>query len=676
MLLARMADSLETYLELVAELSEHDRLYYVEAQPRIADQDYDRLYRRLRDLEEAHPDWVVAWSPTRRVGHQPASAFPKVVREIPMLSLDNTYAEEELRAFHDRIGRALDGEPVAYVVEPKIDGLSVELVYKEGVLVLGATRGDGTTGEDVTGNLRTVRGVPLRLARPLDVTVRGEVYMTRADFARVNADRVAAGEAPFKNARNSAAGSLKLLDPRQVAARPLRAILYDAVAGEGLAKTHHAVLDLLGELGVPTSPHNVRCESWDALWRAVTEWEGRRDELPYDTDGVVVKVDSFLQRRALGTTSKFPRWAIAYKFPANQVVTTVQGLEVNIGRTGTVTPVAMLEPVELSGTTVKRASLHNWDQVARLGVGAGDRVLVHKAGEIIPQVLSVVEKHAEAPFAPPESCPSCGTDLVRDEGRVALRCPNSLGCRWQLAQSIQFFAGRGQMNIDGLGEKVTQSLIDVGLVRNVADLFALRQEQIEELERFAEQSARNLIEAIARAGRTASFSRLLAALGIPHVGGVASRAIAQRYRRMSDLLAVVDAGADEAVERISEVPGVGEVIARSLVDFLARSESREVLRLLAERGVDPVEPEVVTVAADGPLGGKTFVITGTLSAPRSEVQHRIESAGGKVTGSVSKGTDYLLAGDKTGQSKLTAAAKNGVTVIDEAELERLLSGGA
>jgi DNA ligase (NAD+) len=674
-----MGDSLETYLELVAELSEHDRLYYVEAQPRIADQDYDRLYRRLRDLEEAHPDWVVAWSPTRRVGHQPASAFPKVVREIPMLSLDNTYAEEELRAFHDRIARALDGEPVAYVVEPKIDGLSVELVYKEGILSLGATRGDGTTGEDVTGNLRTVRGVPLRLTRALDVTVRGEVYMTRADFARVNADRVAAGEAPFKNARNSAAGSLKLLDPRQVAARPLRAILYDAVAGEGLAKTHHAVLDLLTELGVPTSPHNVRCESWDDLWRAVTEWEGRRDELPYDTDGVVVKVDSFLQRRALGATSKFPRWAIAYKFPANQAVTIVKDIVPSVGRTGVVTPIAFLEPVELSGTTVKRASLHNWDQVERLGVVPGDRVLLHKAGEIIPQVLSVVERGSDTAdlgasvVAVPARCPSCQTALVRDEGKVALRCPNSLGCPAQLAMSIQFFAGRGQMNIDGLGEKVTQSLIEVGLVRNVADLFALRQEQIEELERFAEQSARNLVEAIARAGRTASFSRLLAALGIPHVGGVASRAIAQRYRRMSDLLAVVDAGADEAVERISEVPGVGEVIARSLVDFMARSESREVLRLLAERGVDPVEPEAVAVTSDGPLGGKTFVITGTLSAPRSEVQHRIESAGGKVTGSVSKGTDYLLAGDKTGQSKLSAAAKHGVTVIGEAELDALLS---
>ncbi len=668
-----MGESRQEYLDLVAELGEHDRLYYVDANPRIADQEYDRLYRRLRELEEAHPDWVVAWSPTRRVGHQPASAFPKVVRDIPMLSLDNTYDQEELRAFHDRIARALDGEPVAYVVEPKIDGLSVELVYKEGLLVLGATRGDGTTGEDVTGNLRTVRGVPLKLARELSLTVRGEVYMTRADFARVNEERVAAGELPFKNARNSAAGSLKLLDPRQVAARPLRAILYDAVGGDDLARSHHEVLDLLADLGVPTSPHNVRCVSWDDLWRAVADWEGRREGLPYETDGVVIKVDSFLQRRALGATSKFPRWAIAYKFPANQVVTTVHQVVGSVGRTGTVTPIAFLEPVELSGTTVKRASLHNWDQVARLGIGPGDRVLLHKAGEIIPQVLSVVEKHAEAPTLPPTACPSCQTALVRDEGKVALRCPNALGCPAQLAMSIQFFAGRGQMNIDGLGEKVTQSLIDAGLVANVADLFALTQEQVEGLERFAEQSARNLVEAIARAGKTASFSRLLAALGIPHVGGVAARAVAQRYRRMADLLAVVDQGVEPAVERISEIPGVGEVIARSLVELFARPQTREVLRQLAARGVDPVEPEAPAALASGPLGGKTFVITGTLSAPRSEVQHRIERAGGKVTGSVSKGTDYLVAGDNTGQSKLTAAARHGVTVIDEAALESLLT---
>jgi DNA ligase (NAD+) len=669
-----MAESRQDYLDLVAEVTEHDRLYYLESQPRIDDQEYDRLYRRLRDVEAAHPEWVVSWSPTLRVGHEPASAFPKVVREVPMLSLDNTYDEAELHAFHDRITRALDGEPVAYVVEPKIDGLSVELVYRDGVIALGATRGDGITGEDVTGNLRTVRGVPLRLPRDLTITVRGEVYMARADFARVNEERAAAGELPFKNARNSAAGSLKLLDPRQVAARPLRAIFYDAVAGEVLAGSHHEVLDLLAGLGLPTTAGLKRCcDSWDQLWQAIGEWEKARDDLPYETDGVVVKVDSFLQRRALGATSKFPRWAIAYKFPANQAITTVHGVVGSVGRTGTVTPIAFLEPVELSGTTVKRASLHNWDQVARLGIGPGDRVLVHKAGEIIPQVLSVVEKHAEAPTPPPVACPSCQTALVRDEGKVALRCPNSLGCPAQLAMSIQFFAGRGQMNIDGLGEKVTQSLIDTGLVANVADLFALTQEQVEGLERFAETSAKNLVEAIARAGKTASFARLLAALGIPHVGGVAARAVAQRFRRMADLLAVVDEGVEAAVERISEIPGVGEVIARSLVEFLARSETREVLRLLVERGVDPVEPEAPAAATSGPLGGKTFVITGTLSSPRSQVQHRIESAGGKVTGSVSKATDYLVAGANTGQSKLAAAARHGVTVIDEAALEALLS---
>jgi DNA ligase (NAD+) len=434
------------------------------------------------------------------------------------------------------------------------------------------------------------------------------------------------------------------------------------------------VLELLAGLGLPTTAGlSRRCDSWDQLWQAIGEWEKARDDLPYETDGVVVKVDSFLQRRALGATSKFPRWAIAYKFPANQAITTVHRVVGSVGRTGTVTPIAFLEPVELSGTTVKRASLHNWDQVARLGIGPGDRVLVHKAGEIIPQVLSVVEKHAEAPTPPPVECPSCLTALVRDEGKVALRCPNSLGCPAQLAMSIQFFAGRGQMNIDGLGEKVTQSLIDAGLVKNVADLFALTQEQVEGLERFAETSAKNLVEAIARAGKTASFARLLAALGIPHVGGVASRAVAQRFRRMADLLAVVDGGVEAAVERISEIPGVGEVIARSLVEFLARPETGEVLRLLVERGVDPIEPDAPAAASDGPLGGKTFVITGTLSSPRSEVQHRIERAGGKVTGAVSKATDYLVAGANTGQSKLAAAAKNGVTVIDEAALESLLS---
>jgi DNA ligase (NAD+) len=659
------------YLALVAEVAEHDRRYHVEARPSISDQDYDRLYRRLRDLEAEHPDWVVAWSPTARVGHEPLGAFTKVVRDQPMLSLDNTYDEEELRAFHDRVARALEGETVDYVVEPKIDGVSIELVYRGGVFALGTTRGDGRTGEDVTANLRTVRGLPLRLGREIDLTVRGELYIRRGDFARINTERLAAGEEAFKNARNTAAGSLKQLDPRQVAARPLRVILYEVAGDAELGASHHGVLELLAELGFPTAPESRRVSGWDDLWRIVGEWAELRLELPYDTDGVVIKVDSFHQRRALGFTSKFPRWAIAYKFPANQSITTVTGLEINVGRTGIITPVAMLDPVELSGTTVKRASLHNWDQVARLGVGQGDKVLVHKAGEIIPQLLSVVERHASAPFAPPTACPSCGSDLTRDEGRVALRCPNSLACPGQIAQSIEFFAGRGQMNIDGMGEKVCRALIEAGLVANVADLFALRQEQLARLDRFAETSARNLVAAIDHARTVATTSRLLAALGVPHVGGVVARVIAQRYRRVGELTALIDERGEEgATAAVTEIDGIGEVIARSLVQFLGRPETRAVLALLAERGVDPTEP--LAAGSDGPLGGKTFVITGTLSVPRSEIASRIQRAGGKVVTSVSKSTSYLLAGENTGEAKRTSATKLGVPIIDEAGLEELL----
>ena len=671
MLVPPMSLSRAEYLDLVAEVAEHDRLYHVEARPRISDQDYDALYRRLREVEAEHPDWVVAWSPTARVGHEPLGAFSKVVRDLPMLSLDNTYDEEELRAFHDRVARALEGESVDYVVEPKIDGVSIELVYRGGLFTLGATRGDGRTGEDVTGNLRTVRGLPLRLAREIDLTVRGEVYLRHADFARINADRLAAGEEAFKNARNTAAGSLKQLDPRLVSGRPLRIILYDLAGGADMGPSHHRVLEVLAELGFPTAPESRRVSGWDELWATVGEWAQRRLELPYDTDGVVVKVDSFHQRRALGVTSKFPRWAIAFKFPANQSITTVVGLEINVGRTGIVTPVAMLEPVELSGTTVKRASLHNWDQVARLGVGLGDHVLVHKAGEIIPQVLSVVERHAEAPFSPPEVCPGCGSALTRDEGKVALRCPNSLACPDQLLQSIQFFAARGQMNIDGLGEKVCRALITAGLVSSVADLFALREEQLVELDRFAETSARNLVAAIDQARAKATTSRLLAALGVPHVGGVAARLIAQRHRRVGDLLELIDRSGEEgATAALTEIEGVGEVIARSLVAFLSRPETRAVLALLAERGVDPIEP--VEAAGDGPLSGKTFVITGTLSIPRSEMASRIQRAGGKVAGSVSKSTSYLVAGENTGEAKRTSATKLGVAILDEAAVLQLL----
>ena len=563
------------YLALVDEITEHDRRYHVEAAPTISDVEYDRMVVELRRIETEHPDWVADWSPTRRVGHVPASGFPKVVRPVPMLSLDNTYDEEELRGFHDRVVKGLGGLEAAYVIEPKIDGISIELVYVGGLFQVGATRGDGTTGEDVTANLRTVTGVALRLREPRDLTVRGEVYMTKADFVAINAARDAAGEEPFKNPRNLTAGTIKQLDPREAARRPMRTILYEVVDGERLVRTHGESLALLRALGLPTSEHNTRAAGWDELVAAVESWRHRRDELPYEVDGLVIKVDSFAQRAELGRTSKFPRWAIAYKFPARQVTTRVKELEINVGRTGAITPVAILEPVELSGTTVQRVSLHNWDQVARLGIGSGDRVLIEKAGEIIPQVLDVTERSEQPRWVPPAECPDCASPLEKPEGKVVLLCPNRIGCPAQLQASIEFFAARGLMNIDGLGEKVVAQLIEAGHVKDVADLFDLTEEKLLELDRFAEISARNLIAAIAGARDKASFSRLLAALGIPHVGGVVARPIAQKYRRLSALVAAAQAVESDAfVEQLTEIEGIGEVIARRSTGSAATSTPR------------------------------------------------------------------------------------------------------
>jgi DNA ligase (NAD+) len=504
----------------------------------------------------------------------------------------------------------------------------------------------------------------------VSVTVRGEVFMPLADFDKMNAAREAAGVELYKNARNTAAGSLKLQDSAIVATRPLRCTLYEAVGfAEDDAATHLDTLSHLRALGLPTSPNNTLARSYEQLVEVVHGWEARYKKLPYGADGLVIKVNSYAQRDLLGATSKFPRWAIAYKFPADQVTTRVVGLEVNVGRTGAVTPVAMLEPVELSGTTVKRASVHNWDQVARLGLGNGDRVLIEKAGEIIPQVLSVVESGNDR-WQTPTECPSCGTALVREEGAVALRCPNSLGCPEQILSSIEYFCGRGQMNIDGLGEKAVRALYDAGLIRTVADLFTLAPDAVEKLERFAEVSANKLVASIATARDNATLSRLLTALGIPHVGGVAARAITGKYRRMSELLALLDG---DFVAALTEIEGVGEVIARSLEQFLRAPQSREVLAALAANGVDPVEPE--RAATTGTLSGKTVVITGTLSRPRGQIKKDIEAAGGKVTGSVSKSTDYLVAGENTGKTKLTAAQKHNVTVLTEPALFALLQGG-
>lgn len=661
------------YLALAAELTEHDRRYYDQAAPTISDGEYDRLAARLRAVERDHPDWVVTWSPTQRVGHTPLSGFAKVVRPVPMLSLDNTYDEADLRGFHDRVVKGLDGTTPCYSIEPKIDGFGIELTYTAGLLTMAATRGDGTTGEDVTANVRTIRTIPVRLREPIDLVVRGEIYIAKDVFTRLNAARAAAGEEPWKNPRNLAAGSIKLLDPREVAARPMQAILYEVVDGERLDRGHLASIARLAALGIPTSTENQRADGWDALAAAVAAWAERRDALPYEIDGLVIKVDDFDQRRALGVTSKFPRWAIAYKFPARQVTTSVRGLEINIGRTGAVTPVALLEPVDVSGTTVSRVSLHNWDQVARLGIGDRDRVLIEKAGEIIPQVLGVTERSDAPRWQAPAICPECGHAVERAEDKVVLTCPNRLGCPAQRQAALEFFAGRGQLNIDGLGEKIIGQVVAAGLVADVADLFDLTVPALANLERFGEQSAANLVAALAKAKADATATRLLTALGIPHVGGVVARVIAGRYRQVSALVAAADRLDSEAlVAELAELDGVGEVIARSVDAFVRDPAARAVIGKLAARGVDPVEPTAAVI--DGPLTGKTLCVTGTLSVPRGQVEARIVAAGGKVAGSVSKKTSYLVAGADTGKAKLEAANKHGVPVIDEAGLEALLTG--
>lgn len=664
----------DEYLALVAELTEHDRRYYDAAAPTISDGEYDRLAAKLRAIEATHPAWVVAWSPTQRVGHTPLSGFAKVVRPVPMLSLDNTYDADDLRAFFDRVVKGLGGEAPRFSIEPKIDGFGIELTYVGGVLTLAATRGDGTIGEDVTANVKTIRTIPVRLREPVDVVVRGEVYMAKDVFARLNAERLAAGEEPWKNPRNLAAGSIKLLDAREVAARPMLAILYEVVDGERIAAGHLASLARIAALGIPTSRENQHADDWDALLAAVTAWQARRDALPYEIDGLVIKVDSFDQRAQLGVTSKFPRWAIAYKFPARQVTTRVKELELNVGRTGAMTPVAILEPVEVSGTTVSRVSLHNWDQVARLDIGDGDRVLIEKAGEIIPQVLGVTERAATPRWTAPTTCHECGTPLVREDDKVVLVCPNRLQCPAQRQAAIEFFAGRGQLNIDGLGEKLVAQLLTTGLVTDVADLFDLTAPQLAALERFGELSAKNLVAALAKAKADATASRLIAALGIPHVGGVVAKAIAGRYHRLSALVAAADATPSEAlVEELTAIEGVGEVIARAVDGFVRDPHARAVIDKLIARGVDPEEP--VAAVVEGPLTGKTLCVTGTLSVPRGQVEARIVAAGGKIAGSVSKKTSYLVAGADTGKAKLEAATKHGVPVIDEAGLEALLAGG-
>jgi DNA ligase (NAD+) len=658
--------------QLVEAVRRHNYRYHVLDDPEISDAEYDRLFRELLELEQRHPEWVTPDSPTQRVGGQAIDALRPVEHPVPMLSLDNATSAEDVLAFDARLRRMLDrDDPIAYVAEPKLDGVAVELLYRDGALVVGSTRGDGRVGEDVTHNLRTVRSIPLRLrgARPPALLeVRGEVFMPLAAFEAYNRERSAAGLEPFANPRNSTAGTLRQLDPQVAAARPL--VMYAYGTGRGLealgVATHFELLARLGELGFAVSDRVTRSLGPEGAIDYHRALERDRSALPFEVDGTVVKVDDFRLRAEVGELERAPRWAIAYKFPPRQETTRVREINAQVGRTGVLTPVAVLEPVGIGGVTVTHASLHNQDEIERLDVRAGDTVFVERAGDVIPHVVRVVltkRPPRTHPYRLPAHCPECGSDVVRLDDEVAIRCPN-LSCPAQVKERLRHFASRSALDIDGLGEKLIDQLVERGVVKRFSDLFDLRRETLVELERMAEKSADNLLGSIERARRT-TFARLLHAIGIRHVGTRTAGQLADHFADPHELLAA-------SAEDLEQVPEIGPVIAQAVHAYLHDPENRaEIERLLAR--VDLGERRERRSAPGGPrpLDGKSFVLTGTLSRPRAEVQALIEAAGGKVTGTVSKKTDYVVAGESPG-SKARKAAELEVPVLDEDGLRALL----
>lgn len=653
--------------ELRAAIHRHERLYYVENAPEISDAEFDALMRELLELEAAHPDVATPDSPSRRVGGEPQDAFPRAGHEIPMLSLENANGTAELEAWLDRVRRGVDDpEALAWVAELKIDGLSVSLRYEEGVLVRGATRGDGAVGEDVTVNLRTIREIPLRLSggrRPGRMLVRGEVYMTRSGFQRLNEGREEAGATPFANPRNAAAGSVRQLDARITASRPLHFFAYTLIETD--MPRQSGSLERLTEWGFPVNPQWRRFEDQAPLIDHCLDWQERRHELDYEIDGVVVKVDDFDQQAALGATSKHPRWAVAYKFPAEEATTVVRGILVTVGRTGKLTPTAVLEPVEVSGVTVQMAGLHNADEVARKDVRVGDTVVVARGGEVIPQIVRVVANkrpRGTRAFRMPRRCPACGAKIARLEGEAAHRCPNA-SCPAQLRERILHWAGRGAMDIDGLGDVLARQLVEKELVGDLADLYELDVATLTGLERMGDLSARNLIQALERS-KPRGLRHVLYGLGIRHVGQSAADALAEAFGSMEALIE-----ADR--ERLEEIDGIGPTLAESVREFLDARENRKVIGRLAGHGVVMTAARRTPVSA-GSLSGKVFVLTGTLSSlSRSEATAQIEARGGRVTAAVSKKTDFVVAGESPG-SKLDKARQLGIRVLDEAALRALL----
>jgi DNA ligase (NAD+) len=664
---AEQKEAASRVAELRAQIENHNRRYYEEATPTISDRAYDRLYQELIDLETKFPDLASPDSPTQRVGGKPLTAFEQVTHRAPMLSLDNTYSEEEIADFYARISRLLPNEKIAVVIEPKVDGVAVSLLYENGKLRHAATRGDGVVGDNITQNIRTIRSVPERLhgAALKLLEVRGEVYMDKRGFEKLNDERKKAELPLFANPRNAAAGSLKQLDPQIVAQRPLGVVCYGTGAVEGTEIDRHSkIFPFLKKLGFPATERWWVANSVDEILRAIHELDRIRRAFPYQTDGAVVKVDSFAQRERLGFTAKSPRWAIAYKYEAERVETRLTDIVIQVGRTGTLTPVAMLEPVFVSGSTVARATLHNEEEIKRKDIRIGDTVVIEKAGEVIPAVVEVVTKARtgkEKKFRMPSACPVCGGKVVRDEGQVALRCVNSR-CPAQLKRRVEHFASRGAMDIEGLGEMMVEQLVEKELVRDVSDIYQLTAEKMSVLERMGEKSIGNLLAAI-EDSKTRPLWRLLFGLGILHVGVSASRALADHFRGLEKLMSA-------SVEELERIPDVGEIVGKSIYDFFQEGRNRKIIERLEKLGVRPrIEPK--KQQSGSAIAGSTWVITGTLSQPRDEIADLIVARGGKVSGSVSKKTGYVLAGEVAG-SKLDKAKQLGVPIINEAEFRKML----
>lgn len=673
-------ESLDRAAELAAEIERHNELYYVAGAPEIGDREFDLLLAELVGLEEQYPELRSPTSPTQRVGGRPVEGFAQVVHEPPMLSLDNTYSEEELADWVARLGRFAPGLALAYVAELKVDGVSIALTYRDGVLAQAVTRGNGSVGDDVTTNVRTIRTLPLRLPGaphqvPGELVLRGEIYMPRGVFEQLNRDREEQGEALYANPRNTTAGTIRLLDSREVARRRLKIAVYQVASAAGGADSHadsHAgSLERLAAWGIPVLPTWRRCAGIEELRAYVDFWREKRRELDFETDGVVVKVDSFAAQRELGSTGKAPRWAVAFKYAAERAETRVRDVAVQVGRTGTLTPVAELEPVLLAGTVVKRATLHNYEDLSRKDVRRGDTVYLEKGGEIIPKVVGVrldLRPEGAQPFEMPAVCPICGEPVHRYPGEVALRCVNA-ACPAIVAQSVAHFSGRNAMDIEGLGDKLIEQLIKKGLLHDYTSVYELRLEDLRELEGWGEKSAQNLLAEVERS-KSRELSHLLFALGIRFVGERAARTLADFY---GELDAIAAAGSEE-LQRISEI---GPKVADSVVAFFADAKNRERLEALRRHGLNLRQLRRRVVASAGPFAGKTVVLTGTLSgSTREEAAALLEAAGAKIAGSVSKKTHLVIAGEAAG-SKLDKARLLGVEVIDEATFrERLAAESA